>query len=327
MLALALAAGCRTAHRDAGGDGSTVACAGRQADAPCADQAGPWPPCAPAAKTPASPVPANPPAQPAPPVEPARPPTTHLPPVAALQQHAEPEATKKTQPDVAAMPPPPPADLLRPAPPRTAFVGLAEANEPPPTPAAKPAPKSLPAPVEVVNARQPGTLDGLPPPPPGWASQPPAAKPAPKSLPAPTDVLAGRQTGLPDLPPAPPTEAANRPIIPVAQDSPPGRPVTEDPMPSRSYQGGGPAGMSFGHAPDYAWLRGEVERSLRGVRLRYAPVDEADPYGGSVTLVSSPLVDGLRDGQSVRVRGQFLNPEQHTPAPPYRVVSVESAGR
>jgi hypothetical protein len=85
--------------------------------------------------------------------------------------------------------------------------------------------------------------------------------------------------------------------------------------------------MTFGHAPDYGWLRGEIQQSLRGTRLRYAPVDEVDPYGGSVTLIADGQVEGLRDSQCVRVRGQLLNPDRLRPAPGYRVVSVEAVAR
>jgi hypothetical protein len=84
-----------------------------------------------------------------------------------------------------------------------------------------------------------------------------------------------------------------------------------------------PGQTRYGRAGDYGWLVGEVEQSYRGPRLRYAPVDQVDPYGGSVTLLRDSLVDGLKDGQVVRVRGHLLNPDNRAPAPPYKVLSVE----
>jgi hypothetical protein len=79
----------------------------------------------------------------------------------------------------------------------------------------------------------------------------------------------------------------------------------------------------FGHAADYSWLKGEVQQSLKGMRLRYAPVDEEDLHGGSVTLLSDGQVDGLKDGQLVQVRGHLVSVESRAPAPPYKVLSVE----
>jgi hypothetical protein len=103
--------------------------------------------------------------------------------------------------------------------------------------------------------------------------------------------------------------------------------IQADTIPSPTFVDAAPGAPTFGHAPDYAWLRGEVQQSRRGTRLRYAPVDEVDPYGGSVTLVGNVQIEGLRDGQFVRVRGQLLHPEAHTAAPAYKVLAVEPAGR
>lgn len=81
----------------------------------------------------------------------------------------------------------------------------------------------------------------------------------------------------------------------------------------------------FSHAEDYSWLVGELNylHSRRGWRLRYASINEEDPYGGSVSLnVSGHMLANLRDGQIVRVHGMLLDPESRKPAPEYRVVSI-----
>jgi hypothetical protein len=81
-----------------------------------------------------------------------------------------------------------------------------------------------------------------------------------------------------------------------------------------------------GHGPDYGWLTGEVERSRlpKGWRLRYTRVDEEDPHGGSVLLVSDTVqFDQLQDGQRVRVAGRFVNADAHTAGSPYQVESVQ----
>jgi hypothetical protein len=81
----------------------------------------------------------------------------------------------------------------------------------------------------------------------------------------------------------------------------------------------------FGHAADYSWVSGQVQilRLSKGPRLRYASIDEADPYGGSVTLVEDSRLAGLSDGQYVRVSGHLLNPEVSAIAPPYRIDSIQ----
>jgi hypothetical protein len=83
------------------------------------------------------------------------------------------------------------------------------------------------------------------------------------------------------------------------------------------------AAPCFAHAPDYHWLRGQVEysRILHGWRLRYASVDESDRFAGSVTLVENVHVGYLRDGEYVRVVGHLVNPEADGPAPAYRIES------
>jgi hypothetical protein len=88
------------------------------------------------------------------------------------------------------------------------------------------------------------------------------------------------------------------------------------------------AHSSFAHAPDYTWLSGEVEYSRigKGWRLRYASVDEEDPYGGSVTLTEHTLLHGLKDGQIVRVQGRLSSSTAKGTAPPYLIDSLQPIG-
>jgi hypothetical protein len=85
------------------------------------------------------------------------------------------------------------------------------------------------------------------------------------------------------------------------------------------------ANPSFSHAPDYHWLCGQVlySKHNNAWRLRYASVDEEDPYGGSVTLAEDPRVANLKDGQFVRVEGQFITREDKGIAPPYQVDNLQ----
>jgi hypothetical protein len=85
------------------------------------------------------------------------------------------------------------------------------------------------------------------------------------------------------------------------------------------------ASPCFSKAEDYSWLQGRVEysRMNKSWRIRYASVDEVDRFGGSVTLTGDTLLDTLKDGEYVRVRGYLPNPDTRAIAPPYRVEAIE----
>src|SRR5262249_2401425 len=59
----------------------------------------------------------------------------------------------------------------------------------------------------------------------------------------------------------------------------------------------------FKHAPDYSWLVGQLHhsKSENCWRLRYASLDENDPYDGEVTLTDCDAMKDLHDGQAVKV--------------------------
>lgn len=75
----------------------------------------------------------------------------------------------------------------------------------------------------------------------------------------------------------------------------------------------------FGHAADYAWLMGELQyiQTRKAWHLRYAPTDEQDPYGGTVTLVGDGLTSECKSGQIVHVEGNLINPESGDLRPLY----------
>jgi hypothetical protein len=57
----------------------------------------------------------------------------------------------------------------------------------------------------------------------------------------------------------------------------------------------------FAHAPDYAWLVGELLKEGEAWIVHYASVDEEK--GDSVLLVNVPEMSAFKDGQVVRVEG------------------------
>jgi hypothetical protein len=81
----------------------------------------------------------------------------------------------------------------------------------------------------------------------------------------------------------------------------------------------------FNHTADYSCLTGQLQHSRisKSWRLRYASVDEVDPYGGSVTLTENVQLPGLKDGDLVRVHGHMVNPDDRGIAPPYQVDSIQ----
>lgn len=80
------------------------------------------------------------------------------------------------------------------------------------------------------------------------------------------------------------------------------------------------------HANDYSWLVGQVtySRLSKGWTLRYASLEDDDPYGGSVTLTGNRQIEDLKDGQIVRVKGRLRDPQARTRDNYYIVDSIET---
>jgi len=84
-----------------------------------------------------------------------------------------------------------------------------------------------------------------------------------------------------------------------------------------------------GHAADYTWLYGQLQYwpLHKTWRLRYAGLDQVDPYGGSVTLIADLRPTDLKDGQYVRVEGRLADPEARGISPAYKVASIRALDR
>lgn len=85
-----------------------------------------------------------------------------------------------------------------------------------------------------------------------------------------------------------------------------------------------PCPSGLGHAPDYSWLVGELTFSrARGTwTVRFAPVDEEDRYGGSVTLVGVGDMSRFSTGQLVRLKGHLIDPNSRKYTPLYHAASI-----
>jgi hypothetical protein len=151
------------------------------------------------------------------------------------------------------------------------------------------------------------------------------------SSPTPRDVMA--PIGAPDLkpvlvePPRPsvspdgfaPATALGPPKLPAVGVVVPIR-DTRPPLPLRS-------GERFGHAPDYKWVAGILDRHQKGGywTVRYTPSGEDDPWGGKVRLLGDDLLTGFNSGDVVYVEGELLAPRRAADTaayPPYRVIEV-----
>jgi len=105
---------------------------------------------------------------------------------------------------------------------------------------------------------------------------------------------------------------------------------TQTPPPPASNQG---TYSSPGHAPDYSWIRGRLERSHIGGGawiIRYSSLSQEDPYGGAVVLQGvDPTQFGLRPGDEVVAYGAIVENTAfpYLPNPGYRVSSIRRASR
>ncbi len=90
------------------------------------------------------------------------------------------------------------------------------------------------------------------------------------------------------------------------------------------------APSSYGHDPDYAWLRGKLEYSEidRRWKLRYIPIDgKTDRFGGSVVLPDPAVLAGCERGDFVEVRGKLgdRDPKKGY-APTYEAAEIKRLG-
>jgi hypothetical protein len=72
-----------------------------------------------------------------------------------------------------------------------------------------------------------------------------------------------------------------------------------------------PGGKTYGHADDYTWLIGRLQKISTPTeqwKIRYAPLDEEDQWGGSMVLAPDARLAQYRDGEVVYLEGQIIAP-------------------
>jgi hypothetical protein len=126
--------------------------------------------------------------------------------------------------------------------------------------------------------------------------------------------ISGQQNALPI-----PIDAWNGKMIPREAFIDPATPAQKPPaLPA--------VPMQYG-SEDFKTITGQVQIWRQTVRLRYAPIDQEDPYGGFVVLEGGAELTGLRDGQHVRIRGVLIAPEGRNDTAHCRVQALEILDR
>ncbi len=64
---------------------------------------------------------------------------------------------------------------------------------------------------------------------------------------------------------------------------------------------------AYGHAPDYSWLQGVLDKHYRGhLNLRYCEAHLEDTWGGKVCLEDDPRLAQVKEGDVVVVEGGIV---------------------
>jgi len=80
--------------------------------------------------------------------------------------------------------------------------------------------------------------------------------------------------------------------------------------------------VPYGHAADYSWISGEVEKWRNQWRLRYAPVDQIDQHGGCVTLAGEAFFSQLQDGENYKLQGRLVPANGRSGAPVFYIEAI-----
>ena len=83
------------------------------------------------------------------------------------------------------------------------------------------------------------------------------------------------------------------------------------------------APASYGHGSDFSWISGEVQLWRKDIRMRYASLDEADQFGGSLSLVGEEHLEQLKDGDQLKLIGHVVIHDAKRGGPAYYVEGMQ----
>ena len=88
----------------------------------------------------------------------------------------------------------------------------------------------------------------------------------------------------------------------------------------------------FGHADDYSWLIGHLQRvHVPGGewKIRFMPIDKIDQWGGSMVLAPDIQLEDYEEDDVVYVEGEILSerPSLYVTGPLYRIQTIRTARR
>jgi hypothetical protein len=83
----------------------------------------------------------------------------------------------------------------------------------------------------------------------------------------------------------------------------------------------------YGHGENYEWLMGVLQRvhvPRKGWKVRYAPLDQQDRWGGSVVPAADVRMDEFEEGDNVFVEGEVIRDRAslYLAGPRYRITTI-----
>jgi hypothetical protein len=104
---------------------------------------------------------------------------------------------------------------------------------------------------------------------------------------------------VPEAPPPPPPGQETAPAAPAVH--------THDAEPVAPPPPAKPVAGTYGHAADYSWLQGTLDRHFHGhLELRYCDPATEDEWGGKVCLDADPRLAEFHEGDVLFVEGEIV---------------------
>jgi hypothetical protein len=108
----------------------------------------------------------------------------------------------------------------------------------------------------------------------------------------------------------------------------PAVPVSQIKAPKTSDTAAETSASIYGHALDYSWIRGTLDKHAYGyMNIRYCDITEEDTHGGKFTLEYDRRLSTYRDGDIVTIEGELVPLDEGTDLShwhPFRTYKIRS---